>query len=170
MMRKIVIKVLLDTGILASQQGNDTEMKGRLVHPVPLVIDSWLQPGQDNRYWNTPWNSLHSSRLDKYEGPLADYWHIPRLNLSTIFIGANVSSSKHDHLHGKWPTFHVLCFSPNMHTIYLIPPTHTPGKNGCHFPDDIFRCILLNEKFCILVKISLKFVPKGPIDNNLSLV
>ena len=23
----------------------------------------------------------------------------------------------------------------------------------------------MNEKFCILIKISLKFVPKGPIDN-----
>ena len=26
--------------------------------------------------------------------------------------------------------------------------------------------ILVNEKFCILIKISLKFGPKGPIDNN----
>ena len=24
----------------------------------------------------------------------------------------------------------------------------------------------MNEKFCILIQISLKFVPKGPIDNN----
>ena len=28
----------------------------------------------------------------------------------------------------------------------------------------------MNEKFCVLVKISLKFVPKGPIDNKLALV
>ena len=33
------------------------------------------------------------------------------------------------------------------------------------FVDDILRCIFLNEKFCILVKISLKFVSRGPIDN-----
>ena len=26
--------------------------------------------------------------------------------------------------------------------------------------------IFFNEKFCILIKSSLKFVPKGPIDNN----
>ena len=31
--------------------------------------------------------------------------------------------------------------------------------------DDIFRCIFMNENFCILIKSSLKFVPKGPIDN-----
>ena len=39
------------------------------------------------------------------------------------------------------------------------------GQNGCHFTDNIFRCIFVNEKICILSKISLKFVPKGPIDN-----
>ena len=39
-----------------------------------------------------------------------------------------------------------------------------PGQNGRLFTDDIFRCIFVNETFCILVKISLKFVPKGPID------
>ena len=31
--------------------------------------------------------------------------------------------------------------------------------------DDIFKCIFLNEKVQILIQISLKFVPKGPIDN-----
>ena len=36
--------------------------------------------------------------------------------------------------------------------------------------DDIFRCIFMNEKFWILNKISLKFIPKGLIDNNPALV
>ena len=31
--------------------------------------------------------------------------------------------------------------------------------------DDIFRCIFVNENVCILIKISLKFVPYGPIDD-----
>ena len=43
-----------------------------------------------------------------------------------------------------------------------------------HLPLDnmaaIFRCIFVNEKFCILIKISLNFVPKGPIDINPALV
>ena len=41
-----------------------------------------------------------------------------------------------------------------------------PEQNGRHSADVIFKCIFLNEKFCILNKISLKFVPEGPIDNN----
>ena len=45
-----------------------------------------------------------------------------------------------------------------------------PGQNGRHFADDIFRFIFVNEKIFILIKISLKFVPKGPIDNISALV
>ena len=33
------------------------------------------------------------------------------------------------------------------------------------FPDDIFKCIFLNANIWILIKFSLKFVCKGPIDN-----
>ena len=43
-------------------------------------------------------------------------------------------------------------------------------QNGRHFPDDIFKCIFLNENVWISIKISLKFVPKGPINNNPALV
>ena len=38
------------------------------------------------------------------------------------------------------------------------------------FSDDTFRCMFVNENFCILIEISLKFVPKGPFDNNPTLV
>ena len=45
--------------------------------------------------------------------------------------------------------------------------TLRPRQNGCHFADDIaFKSIFLNENVRISIKISLKFVPKGPIDNN----
>ena len=40
-----------------------------------------------------------------------------------------------------------------------------PGQNGRHFADNIFRCIFLNEKICILIEISLKFVLEGSIEN-----
>ena len=36
--------------------------------------------------------------------------------------------------------------------------------------DDIFKCILLNENYIIPIQISLKFVPRSPIDNKSSLV
>ena len=36
--------------------------------------------------------------------------------------------------------------------------------------DYIFKCIFMNEKFCILIQISLNFVPEGPADNKQALV
>ena len=36
--------------------------------------------------------------------------------------------------------------------------------------DGNFKCIFVNENICILIKISLKFVPKSSIDNNSTLV
>ena len=39
------------------------------------------------------------------------------------------------------------------------------GQNGRHCTDDTFEHIFMNEKFFISIQISLKFVPKGPIDN-----
>ena len=45
-----------------------------------------------------------------------------------------------------------------------------PRQNGRQFPDDIFKCIFLNENVWISIKISLKFVPKGPINNIPALV
>ena len=41
---------------------------------------------------------------------------------------------------------------------------------GCHLPDDIFKSIYLNENVWISIKISLKFVPTGPINNIPALV
>ena len=48
--------------------------------------------------------------------------------------------------------------------------TLRPRQNGRHFADDIFKCIFLNEIVSISIKISLKFVPKGPINNITALV
>ena len=45
-----------------------------------------------------------------------------------------------------------------------------PRRNEQHFTDDIFKRIFFNKNVWILIKISLKFVPKGPINNIPSLV
>ena len=65
-----------------------------------------------------------------------------------------------------------------METTYVIQDQNntscinssSPGQNGRRFADDISRCIFVNEKFGILIKILLRFIPKGPIDNNPALV
>ena len=57
----------------------------------------------------------------------------------------------------------VLLFYETINTL-------RPRQNGRHFPDDIFNGILYNENVWISIKFSLKFVPKGPINNIPALV
>ena len=45
-----------------------------------------------------------------------------------------------------------------------------PRQNGRHFADDIYKCIFRNEIVWISIKISLKFVPWGFINNTPPLV
>ena len=52
----------------------------------------------------------------------------------------------------------------------LTPTPPTPGQNGRYFAGHIFKCIFMNEKFHISIRISVKFVPMGLIDNNSALV
>ena len=58
--------------------------------------------------------------------------------------------------------------SPSYH--YELINTLKPRRNGQHFADDIFKRIFFNEDVWISIKISLKFVPKGQINNKPALV
>ena len=53
---------------------------------------------------------------------------------------------------------------------WLIVNTLRPRSNRHHIADDIFKCIFYNENVLISIKTSLKFNPKGPINNILALV
>ena len=75
-----------------------------------------------------------------------------------------------------WDVDHHYEISPNHTTQWTsdhdwLSRTHNtintlrPRQHCRHFPDDIFKCIFLNENIWISIKISLKFVPKGPINN-----
>ena len=56
------------------------------------------------------------------------------------------------------------------YTVYVGANTLRPRQDGRHFADDIFAGIFFNENFGILIKFSLKYVRKDPIDNNPALV
>ena len=64
---------------------------------------------------------------------------------------------------GSWQV-QVFCTAP-----WLIN-TLRQRQIRCHFTDDVWKCIFSNQNVWILIKISLKFVRKGPIDNILALV
>ena len=85
------------------------------------------------------------------------------LYLLFLFCHKNTSIYSGDFLRG------MLFFmtSPNHDHFFN---TLRQRQDGQPFPDDIFKCIFLNENVWISIKISLKFVPKGPIGNIPALV
>ena len=73
----------------------------------------------------------------------------------------------------KWSNNGLMVSSSNLEQLsklIMIMNTLTPRQNGRHFTDDIIKCIFLNESVWISIKISLKCVPRGPIDNIPALV
>ena len=67
----------------------------------------------------------------------------------------------------SWKTLSMIKGPQQTHPVI----THVShGQNGRHFTDDIFRSNFINEKLCILIKISLMVVPKGLIDSKSALV
>ena len=74
------------------------------------------------------------------------------------------------HINIMWTVSRYVSYR-ELSVLWHVPINSSPpGQNGRYFVDNILRCIFVNEKFCILIKISLKFVPKCPIDNNPALV
>ena len=71
-------------------------------------------------------------------------------------------TAKHDVPYGQ-PTG---CWRLNTPpTTWMHINTLRPRHNDRHFADDTFKYIFLDENVIISTKISLNFVPKGPIDN-----
>ena len=61
-----------------------------------------------------------------------------------------------------WTSLHLdailLYLNSKYEMVIWKPLTHLPL-------DDIFKCIFMNKKIYILIRISLKIIPKDPIDN-----
>ena len=66
----------------------------------------------------------------------------------------------------------VACLVPShcLHKCWLTVKTLRPRQNEPQFPGNIFKCIYFNENVWVFIKISLEFVPKGPINNIPALV
>ena len=77
-------------------------------------------------------------------------------------LQAESESVERESTMGRVTFFYLLRYS-NLNSL-------RPRRNGCYNADDIFKCIFLKENVLILTKISLKFVPKGPINNIPALV
>ena len=107
-----------------------------------------------------------------YSGPLLQrmfifYFFVAKHRCPPITYGHVMYGHIICYILSTWSTswgYHAICLSPGA------PVTLRPRQNGRHFPDDILKWIFLNENVWISINISLKFVPRGPINNIPTLV
>ena len=143
-----------------------------LLLPVPVIkmqMNRWDPPGPPSR----------KEIITHNEAPhcVSSATHIRRnfwINISSQ--GRNLKSM----LQGRNDYLVYTLNSPDITGKTLISPANLlfgllfnslrPRQNGRLFADDTFKCIFLNENVRILIKISLRFVPKGPINNIPALV
>ena len=93
-----------------------------------------------------------------------------KLNLVSKW-GLRPSAGQRIYLVYIWPWLcGYQCFLVIFVDHITISNTLKPRQNGHRFADDTFKRIFLNENVRISIKISLKFVPSGSIDNIPTLV
>ena len=130
-----------------------------LVNPCSLCSNepSWqwlVTSSAPSHYLNQCWIIVNCSLVNKFE------WN----QNTTIFIEENAFEN------GIWQM--RATFSQHQCVKNQVPLHNTlgPRLNERYFAEDIFKWIFLKENVPISIKISLKFVPKGPINNIPALV
>ena len=74
------------------------------------------------------------------------------------------------HRTDRWQSTNLLIHAfDNLWALHTLNSLR-PRQNKRHFADDVFKCNFLNGNVWIPIKISLKFVPKSPINNISALV
>ena len=122
-----------------------------------------------DKYWWYCWCSKKSKahvagntvyRLRYMGWFLKEYPHVPQVNAGII----DPSDSARRLVRYCLVRYGEVMIAP------LTFNTLRPRQNGRRFADGTFKRIFFNENVRISIKISLKFVPKGPINNNPALV
>ena len=100
----------------------------------------------------------------QYKYAILKYWNSQYKNKMVSWLSYlynEISYSCKDGLYieiGPWSQRYMVLMSDGINISRI-------RQNGCHFAGDSFKCVFLNEDVWISIKISLKFVPKGPINN-----
>ena len=107
------------------------------------------------------WICIYTWDTNSMSGLLTEWCHLANCGLVTPY--GNIDLDQH------WFSLWLVA---EWHQAITWGTVNTlrPRQNGRHFPDDIFKCIFLNQSIWISIAISLKFVPKGAINNISALV
>ena len=150
--------IISDTSRLITEQSLGDSYTWECSHRIPLMA----------RFMGSTWGPSGANRTQV--GPMLASW--------TLLSGTYPPSSIHIVFPENKKT--LLGFSNMLTTVIRLNPfpsvtaryinTLRLRQNGRQIPDDIFKCISLNGNICISIKIPVKFIPMGPINNISALI
>ena len=128
------------------------------------MINTWNKTRHGNSHVNPLRAKFLRGKINIYHQfyVITPHWYDMYLN-SVLKLDQDLHIL-HSQYHGCWCPGDVSSQGINSHDIDLVN-TLRPRQDGRRFPNDTFKRIFLKENVIILIKISLKFVPNGPIDN-----
>ena len=127
--------------------------------PVTRSVDAYFELCPDKRLSKQPWGWWFETRPHS----LWRHRNVRPCCVLLWFCTGQTPCSLHLHKGNNWVVQWQWCIPVPFNTL-------RPRQNSRHFPDDIFKRIFLNKNVWISINISLKFVPRGPINNIPTLV
>ena len=128
-------------------------------------------------YWAWQFSTCALTHWGRDKWPQFCRWHFQMHFPKYSSMGSDNGLAPTSHYPNQWwlDYWHIWVNTLRLeqngwHFVNNILNTLRPRQNGRHFADDIFNCIFLNENVWIPIKISLKFVPRGSINNIPALV
>ena len=112
-----------------------------------------LHTTQHSQWYNMEqtWNLLQSLHI-------CSMLTLKKIYLIKRFPNHSPVSDNHESTKGTYQLLTDCLLETHLNTL-------RPRQNGRHFANNLLKCIFLSENVWDTIKISLKFVPKGPIDN-----
>ena len=114
-------------------------------------------------YWGVCGNFYPIYRADSRLAP-SQWKTLLQSNAVSYWPVENLEPALNIHLHTQDPCLAilvsavVLCQATSSHSVNCTVNSSSPGHNGRHFAENIFKSISFNEKAWIMIKISLKFL------------
>ena len=148
---------------------------------ISQIWIEYIEPIRQNVWWTmkvflATLNTNSQSHDFVYPNCIISQWHNTlRKHFSFFWIRIFIKYLSTVWSHSipcMWIDTETSCMLELLNPQQAKPGVNTlrPRQYGRHFPDDTSKRIFLNENVRISIKISLKFVPKGPINKIPALV
>ena len=163
--------------IVFERKRNDHVMRPRYIKPALITAIPKIHQNAKHddvikwKHFPRNWPFVRGIHRRPVNSPYKGQWRRALMfSLICVWVNDWVNNRKAGDLRRYRAHCDVTVMNKLNTLIYSLLNILRPRQSGRHFPYDIFKCIFLKENVLLSIKISLNFVPNGPINNIPTLV